>query len=152
MIGLMLARRGGISSPTPRTRLLVDDSTAVRASIKPIIARLGVLAKDPTDSGISLKDSQREFRDLLERQKLLAAVVLPLREESALARRYAADLKGWNEAIDRESRQALEGLALDLVGVVVALAVVFVGGVLWRVGVIRSEEHTSELQSPCNLV
>jgi hypothetical protein len=114
-----------------------DDITAVRASITPIIARLGVLAKDPTDSGISLKDSHREFRDLLERQKLLAAVVLPLREESALARRYAADLKGWNEVIDRESRQALQGLALDLVGVVVALAVVFVGGVLWRVAVIR---------------
>jgi small-conductance mechanosensitive channel len=114
-----------------------DDITAVRASIKPIIARLGVLAKDPTDSGISLKDSQREFRGLLERQKLLAAVVLPLREESALARRYIADLKGWNEVIDRESRQALQGLALDLVGVVVALAVVFVGGVLWRVGVTR---------------
>src|SRR3989441_3796595 len=111
-----------------------DDITAVRASIKPIIARLGVLAKDPTDSGISLKDSQREFRGLLERQKLLAAVVLPLREESALARRYTADLKGWNEVIDRESRQALQGLGLDLVGVVVALAVVFVGGVLWRVG------------------
>lgn len=114
-----------------------DDITAVRASIKPIIARLEVLAKDPTDSGISLKDSQREFRGLLERQKLLAAIVLPLREESALARRYTADLKGWNEVIDRESRQALQGLALDLVGVVVALAVVFVGGVLWRVGVIR---------------
>jgi small-conductance mechanosensitive channel len=74
---------------------------------------------------------------LLERRKLLAAVVLPLREESALARRYAADLKGWSEVIDRESRQALQGLALDLIGVVVALAIIFVGGVLWRVGVIR---------------
>lgn len=114
-----------------------EDLAALRASMKPITARLGVLARDPTDSGITLKDSQREFRDLLERRKLLAAVVLPLREESALARRYAADLKGWNEVIDRESRRALQGLALDLVGVVVALAVVFIGGVLWRVGVIR---------------
>jgi hypothetical protein len=114
-----------------------EDFAALRASMKPIMARLGELARDPTDSGISLKDGQREFRDLLERRKLLAAVVLPLREESALARRFAADLKGWNEVIDRESLQALQGLALDLVGVVFALAVVFVGGVLWRVGVIR---------------
>jgi Mechanosensitive ion channel len=114
-----------------------EDIAALRASMKPMMARLRVLAGAPTDSGISLKDSQREFRDLLERRKLLAAVVLPLREESALARRYAADLKGWNEVIDRESRQALQGLALDLVGVVGALAVIFVGGVLWRVGVIR---------------
>jgi hypothetical protein len=39
-----------------------------------------------------------------------------LREEAALARRYASDLKGWNEVIDRESWQALERLALDLLG------------------------------------
>src|SRR5262245_6015355 len=114
-----------------------EDIAALRASTKPINARLGVLAKDPTDSGISLKDSQREFRDLLERRKLLAAVVLPLREESALARRFAADLKGWNDVIDRQARRALQGLALDLAGVVIALAVVLVCGVLWRVGVIR---------------
>jgi len=118
-------------------RRVDDDVTAARASVRPIVARLGALAKDPTDSATSLQESQREFRGLLERRKLLAAVVLPLREESALARRYATDLKGWNEVVDRESRQALQGLAIDLLGVVVALAIVFVGGVLWRVAVIR---------------
>jgi len=64
-------------------------------------------------------------------------VVLPLREEAALARRYAGDLKGWNEVVDRESWQAIQGLALDLLGVVVALAVILVCGVLWRVAVVR---------------
>jgi small-conductance mechanosensitive channel len=114
-----------------------DDLKAVRASIRPIMTRLRALAKDPTDSGSSLKDGQREFRDLLERRKLVAAVVLPLREESALARRFAADLKGWSEVIDHESRLALQGLGLDLLGVLVALAVIFIGGALWRVAVSR---------------
>jgi small-conductance mechanosensitive channel len=65
------------------------------------------------------------------------AVVLPLREEAALARRFAGDLKGWNEVINRESWQALQGLVLDLLGVVVALAVIMVGSVLWRIAVVR---------------
>jgi hypothetical protein len=114
-----------------------DDLKAARAAIRPIMTRLRALAKDPTDSATSLKDSQREFRDLLERRKLLAAVVLPLREQSALARRFAADLKGWNEVIDRESRLALQALGLDLLGVLVALAVIFIGGALWRIAVNR---------------
>ena len=49
----------------------------------------------------------------------------------------ASDLKGWNEVINRESWQALQGLALDLLGVVVALAVIMVGSVLWRIAVVR---------------
>jgi len=114
-----------------------DDLKAARAAIRPIMTRLRALAKDPTDSATSLKDSQREFRDLLERRKLVAAVVLPLREESALARRFAADLKGWNEVIDRESRLALQALGLDLLGVLVALAVIFIGGAVWRIAVNR---------------
>ena len=118
-------------------RRVDEEANAARAGLRPILTRLGALAKDPTDSGTSLSDSQREFRDLLERRKLLVAVVLPLRDEAALARRYASDLKGWNEVIDRESWQALQGLALDLLGVVVALAVIFLGGLLWRIAVAR---------------
>jgi len=118
-------------------RRVDEEAKAARAGLRSILERLGALAKDPAGSGTSLTDGQREFRDLLERRKLLVAVVLPLREEAALARRYASDLKGWNEVIDRESWQALQGLALDLLGVVVALAVIFVGGLLWRIAVAR---------------
>jgi hypothetical protein len=68
-----------------------EEAKAARAGLRPILTRLGALAKDPTDSGKSLEESQGEFRELLERRKLLVAVVLPLREEAALARRYASD-------------------------------------------------------------
>ena len=118
-------------------RGLDEDTKAARASLRPILTRLRALAKDPTDAGASLSDGQREFRELLARRKLLVAVVLPLREEAALARRFASDLKGWNEVINRESWQALQGLALDLLGVVAALAVIMVGSVLWRIAVVR---------------
>ena len=39
--------------------------------------------------------------------------------------------------VDRETWQALQGLALDLLGVVVALAIIVVCSVLWRVAVAR---------------
>src|SRR5262249_59371202 len=124
-------------------RRLDEDVKAVRDRLRPVGTRLRTLAKDPTDSGLSLAESQREFRELLERRKLLVAVTLPLRDQAALARRYASDLKGWNEAIDRESWQALQGLALDLLGVIVALVVIFVGGLLWRIAVVRYVTDTA---------
>jgi hypothetical protein len=114
-----------------------EDIEVLRAAARPVTARLRVLAKDPGEGGMSLADSEREFKELLARRKLLAAAILPLREESALAKRYATDLQGWRRAVDRESRQVLQGLALALVGVAVALAVVLVGGVLWRGAVQR---------------
>lgn len=125
------------SATSELVRRLDAEAKSARDGLRPMLARLRALAKDPTDSGTSLADGQREFRDLLERRKLLVAVVLPLRDEAALARRYGADLKGWNEVIDRESWQALQWLALDLLGVVAALAVIFVGGLLWRIAVTR---------------
>ena len=124
-------------------RRLDDETKASRARVRPLLARLQALAKDPTDSGKSLADSQREFRDLLERRKLLVAVALPLRDQAALARRFADDLKGWNEIIDRQSLQALQGLAFDLLGVLIALAVIFICGVLWRVAVTRYVTDTA---------
>jgi hypothetical protein len=132
------SRLGDLEAATNElVRRVDEEAKAVRAGLRPILTRLETLAKDPTDSGKSLTESQREFRNLLERRKLLVAVVLPLRDEAALARRYASDLKGWNEVVDRESWQALQGLALDLLGVIVALAVILVGGVLWRVATVR---------------
>jgi len=114
-----------------------EDIKTVRATIRPINARLRALANDPAEAGASLADSTRLFRELLERRKALGAVILPLREQAALARRYASDLQGWKEAVDRESRQALQALGLDLLGVVAALAVVLIGGALWRIATLR---------------
>ncbi|MGH7305146.1 MAG: hypothetical protein ACRELZ_17825 [Candidatus Rokuibacteriota bacterium] len=132
------SRLEGLEAATDElVRSVEAEAKAARASLRPILTRLRALAKDPTEAGTSLSDSQREFRDLLERRKLLVAAALPRREEVALARRYATDLKGWNEVVERETWQALQGLALDLLGVVVALVVIVVGGVLWRIAVAR---------------
>jgi hypothetical protein len=112
------------------------DLQTVKRSLDPVVARLGALARDPA-TGTTLAEGEREFHDLLERGKQLAAVTIPLREEAALVRRFADDLQGWQRAVDRQSLQLLQGIALDFVGVVVALAAILVGGLLWRVAVVR---------------
>jgi hypothetical protein len=119
------------------TRGIDEDLKAMRAAVKPMASRLRELAKDPEAGGTSLAESAKEFRGLLERRKLVVAAMLPLREESALAHRFGTDLQGWRGAIDRASRQTLQGLALDLVGVVTSLIIVLLGGLLWRVAVMR---------------
>ena len=110
---------------------------ATRQTVRPMMARLRELAKDPAVDGASLAAGQQEFRDLLGRAKLLRAVVLPLREESALLRRYAGDVETWRRALDREVGHVLRGLTIQLAGVAVALGAIFVGSVLWRIAAVR---------------
>ena len=119
------------------TRGLEAEEQAAEANTRPIARRLRALAKDPGADGTPVAEGQREFRDLLERVKLSAAVILPLREETALVRRYEADLKSWDDALERESNQALEALGLELLGVAISLGIILVAAVLWHVATIR---------------
>jgi hypothetical protein len=117
-------------------RRIANDLQASRASLRSIMDQLRALTADPSPGG-SLADGQRQFRDLLERNKRLGAVVLSLREESALVHRFAGDLQSWKGAIDRDRWQILQSLGVGLIGVVIALVAILVGGVLWRVAATR---------------
>jgi small-conductance mechanosensitive channel len=64
-------------------------------------------------------------------------VAVSLREESALVHRFAGDLGGWKGTVDRDRWQILQSLGIDLIGVVIALAALLVGGMLWRVAAVR---------------
>jgi hypothetical protein len=109
-----------------------DDLRATQASVRPIMSQLRGLTTDPSPGG-SLADGQRQFRALLDRSKQLGAVVLSLRDEAALAHRFAADLESWRGELDRDRWQVLQSLGFGLIGVVLAVAAILVGGVLWRV-------------------
>jgi hypothetical protein len=115
---------------------VTEDLRATQANLRPIVTQLRALTSDPSPNG-SLADGKNAFRQLLKRNKQLGAVLLSLREESALVRRFAGDLEGWQSAIDRERWQILQSLGVGLMGVVLALAVILVGGTLWRVAATR---------------
>jgi hypothetical protein len=132
--------RASLDQLDERTKALEQsvgrDLQAARAGLRPIMDQLRALTVDPSPGG-SLADGQRQFRELLERSKLLGAVVLSLREESALAHRFAGDLQGWQGALDRERWQVLQALGMGLIGVVIAIVAILVGGTLWRVATMR---------------
>jgi hypothetical protein len=133
--------RGSVQGLARSTADVVRDTDAeIRATqqtVRPLVSRLRALAKDPAADGAALAAGQREFRDLLERVRLRGAVMLALREESALLHRYSGDVQATADTFDREISHVLRGLAMQLVGVVLALATIMLGAVLWRVAVAR---------------
>jgi hypothetical protein len=133
--------RGTLKDLRARTTEIIQSTDgevrAARQTIRPVLVRLRALAKEPAVNGAALAADQEEFRHLLDQAKGLGAVMLPLREESALLHRYAADVQGWMRAVDREIGLAFRGLALELAGVGLALVVILVGSVVWRVAAMR---------------
>jgi hypothetical protein len=124
-------------STSQLARGLDADAKTAHTSLEGITARLRVLSSDPTAEGMSLPAGQRTFQELLARAKLTGAILPPLRDESALVRRYSRDLAAWNQALDRDFKEALQGLAVGMVGVLIAVAAILAGAVLWRVLALR---------------
>jgi hypothetical protein len=133
--------RTALKDLTRRTADLAQEVRAetqsVRQARRPLVGRLRELAKDPGAGGVSVDAGQQEFRNLLGQVKLLGAVMLPLREESALLQRYASDVQVWINAMDQEIGHVLRGIGLQLLGVGIALAAILVGSILWRAAVVR---------------
>jgi hypothetical protein len=113
------------------------DLRTMRELSNPVDHRLQELTKDPSGGSASLPEGARQFRDLLERSKRLAAVTVTLRQQGALADRYVDELDGWERALDRQTRRLLQGLGLDFIRVVVAFAAVFAAGALAGLAVRR---------------
>jgi Mechanosensitive ion channel len=113
------------------------DLQVARAVVRPLLTRLRTLAKDPNTADASPGEGEQQFHRLLEQAKLLGAVVLPLRAESAMLHRYSTALTGSQRAVGQASMQVLRSLGLEVAGVILSIAAVLVGGVLWRSAVVR---------------
>jgi hypothetical protein len=109
-------------------RSATTDTRALGDELRPLGAHLSSLAENAAAGS----DADREFQAGLARAKALGAVLVPLREQASLLRRYGDDLKGWTRAIDTETREVLKSLGLELLRLAVVIAIVLVGAVVWR--------------------
>jgi Mechanosensitive ion channel len=109
-------------------RSATTDTRALGDELRPLGAHLSSLA----ENAAARSDADREFQAGLARAKALGAVLVPLREQASLLRRYGEDLKGWTRAIDTETREVLKSLGLELLRLAVVIAIVLVGAVVWR--------------------
>jgi len=119
-----------------RTRAVAADVALTQTELRAVFTRLRAVAKNPGAGG-DLAADEREFHDGLERAKQLTAAVVPARREAALLDRYATDLTEWRRAMDGQADQALRGLGVELLHVAIAVVVILVGALLWRVAVHR---------------
>jgi hypothetical protein len=128
---------GTLGEATDAQARAVDaDLQTTQAELRPVFARLRALAQHPGAGG-DLAADEREFHGDLERAKRLAGAVVPARQERALLRRYAADLREWQRAVESQATQVVRGIMVELFHVAVAVAVILVGAALWRFAVVR---------------
>jgi Mechanosensitive ion channel len=111
-------------------RTVSADIRAIGEELRPLGARLTALAETPDTAGST--DVDREFHAALARAKALGAVVVPLREQTSLLRRYDGDLRGWARALDGETTDVLKSLGLELLRLFGVIIVVLIGAAVWR--------------------
>jgi hypothetical protein len=112
------------------SRSVTTDMRALGDELRPLGVRLSALAQNPDAAPAA--DVDREFQAALARAKALGTVLVPLREQASLLRRYGDDLRGWTRAIDTETREVLKGLGVELLRLAAVIGVVLVGAVVWR--------------------
>ena len=118
---LMAATASLSRAVTADVRVLADET-------RPLGERLTALAQNPDAAA----DADRDFRAGLARAKALGAVLVPLREQASLLRRYGDDLRGWARALDTETREVLKSLGLELLRLAAVIGVVLLGAAVWR--------------------
>jgi Mechanosensitive ion channel len=112
------------------SRSVTAETRAVGDELRSLGTRLSTLAENPDAAAPDQGDA--EFHMGLARAKALAAVVVPLREETSLLRRYVDDLRGWTRALDTETRDVLKTLGVELLRVAIVIGLILVGAVVWR--------------------
>jgi hypothetical protein len=112
-------------------RTVTADTKTVGEELRGLGVQLSSMAENP-DSATPAADAERDFQGGLARAKALAAVMVPLREQTSLLRRYGQDLKRWRDALDTETAEVVKSLALDLLRLALVIALVLIGAGVWR--------------------
>jgi small-conductance mechanosensitive channel len=80
----------------------------------------------------TVKQNKAEFQKLTEQHKLISAALLPLAKQMVLLNLYAANLERWHGLVNQQFNTELRNLILRLAGLLILLAVIFTGAVVWR--------------------
>ncbi len=84
-----------------------------------------------TDSS-TIEARRKQFEDLLARNKLVGAAMLPLREIALLLTRYQANLREWQDGVRQRASAELYGLAISAAALATVLGILLGIGMAWR--------------------
>ena len=107
------------------------DTRAVGEELRTLGVRLSALAENP-DGSASGADAEAEFQAGLARAKALAGILVPLREQTSLLRRYGDDLHRWAGALNAETAEVLKSLGIDFARLAVVITLLLIGAAVWR--------------------
>lgn len=79
-----------------------------------------------------LKIQQKTLQDLTDRFKRLSATLLPLSQEAIVLGDAKSNLQEWRGSISRESGYILRSVLVRVIGILIALAAVFILSEAWR--------------------
>ena len=93
---------------------------------------LKLVAQAGSNDITTVKQNKAEFQRLTEQHKLISAVMLPLAKQMVLLNLYAANLERWRGLVNQQFNIELRNLILRLSGLLILLAAIFTGAVVWR--------------------
>ncbi len=109
---------------------------ALHGNLKQIDSQATALAGN-SDAGAgadtaAIEARRKQFVDLLARNKLVGAAMLPLREIALLLTRYQANLQEWQDSVRQRASSQLYGLAESAAALAMVLVFLLGVGTAWR--------------------
>jgi len=89
-------------------------------------------ATSAQSSAATLADTRKSFDQLTTSFKQISSASIPLSQEIIALEQSQASLRAWHTAVNEEYLSILRSLLLRVVGIAIALAVIFILGELWR--------------------
>lgn len=119
---------------TNYTRDIADHMrTPLRTALRATIQQSETMANQPPAGDPQQLQAQRkQFQQLTERFKQLAAAMLPLSQEIIVLNDATANLDAWRASIARESKYVLRSVLLRVFGILIALGIILFVSELWR--------------------
>jgi small-conductance mechanosensitive channel len=110
-----------------------DLRTPMRMALRATIQLSQQMASQASATDAQQLQSQKQsFQVLTERFKQLTAALLPLSQELIILNDSKMNLSEWRDSIARESSYVLRSVLVRVVGIVLALAVIFSLSEIWR--------------------
>lgn len=133
---------GTIKAIDRSTAALEQTFTKIRGApldqLKALSARSDALAAQAdTAEGAALKDVRNQLDTLAWLFKQTSDILIPLSKEGVLLQQYRHNLNSWQQAVNRQYREAVVTLGVRLGILAALLAAVFGGAEVWRRLVIR---------------
>jgi small-conductance mechanosensitive channel len=127
MLGDVIDATNALSATAQRLR------TPALEALRNIDQQGSKLAAQAGASDIAtVKQNKAEFQRLTEQHKAISGVLLPLAKQMVLLNLYAANLERWRGLVNQQFNTELRNLILRLSGLLILLAVIFTGAVVWR--------------------